>query len=173
MSITRLFISLFLAALALTFSGCGTSKPKDPQKAYEDSIAYVVAKTLLERQQFVLTASRLQLGNSRMLTVSDANNFIMVDGNDGTIQMSLNYGLFGPYTAKGTISNYKYTEQKNGDATATFRFNGRIGSGDVRITVSKKAANDATGYVDATFSRGRSAFFGAIYSIKQEVIKLD
>lgn len=152
--------------------GCGSSKPTDPQQAYEDSISHLVATKLLEQRQFVLTASRLTLGVSPIINVPDANNFIMLDGDECTVQMALTYNGMRPYTAKGTISNYKYNKSDKGDVTVSFRFNGRLGSGDVRI-ILHKGSNQATGYIDATFSRGRSTFYGAVYATSRQLIKLE
>lgn len=169
--ISRLFVILGVALSVLAMTGCGAAKPKDPQQAYEDSISHIVAKTLMQNREFVLTANRITLGQSGMLYVSDNLNFIMVEGEECTIQLALNYGLFYPFTFKGTVTNYSYKESKNGEANVSFHFNGRIGSGDVIINLYKDS-DSAVGYIDSTFRRGRASFYGPIRATSRTIIEI-
>ena len=169
---TKLFLILSIALSAIAMTGCGSAKPKDPKVAYEDSISHIVAQTLMQQRDFVLTANRITLGTSGMLHVYDNLNFILVDGDECTLQLTLNSAMFAPFTAKGTISNYKYSESKNGEAKVSFRFNGRIGSGTVTINLYKDS-DLAVAYIDATFRRGRATFYGPIRSTSRTVIKIE
>lgn len=167
----KIFAILSVLSSIVTMAGCGTAKTVDPQQAYEDSISHVVAQTLLQHKEFVLTADRITLGPSGMIYVSDNLNFIMVEGEECTIQLALNYGLFYPFTFKGTITNYEYKETKKGEANVSFNFNGRLGSGDVSINLYRDS-DLAVGYINSTFRRGRASFYGPIRSTSRTIIEL-
>ncbi len=168
---TKLFAIFFVALSMIAMTGCGTAKPKDPQIAYEDSISHIVAQTLLQQREFVLTANRITLGSSGMLHVNDNLNFILVKGDECTLQLTLNNAMFAPFTAEGKVSNYTYSESKKGEAKVSFRFNGRLGSGTVTITLYKDS-DMAMAYIDATFRRGRATFYGPVRSTSPTIIKI-
>lgn len=167
-----IFMMLVMAAVLAFTSGCSSSKSqKDPEAALQDSLANIVANKLVDQRDFVLTASRITLGNSPMIQVFDNMNFIYVNGDDCTLQLSFNNANFPPFTAKGTVSNYSVTRGKKGETTVRFRFNGRLGTADVNIILYKDS-NQATAYVDATFRRGRCTFYGELKPTSRQVIEI-
>lgn len=165
-----LIFSLLLAAIA-TMASCSASRNRTPEEIRQDSIANIVANKLLENREFVLTANRISIGNSPIIQVFESSNFILVDGEKCAMQLSPRSSL-GAFNARGTVSGYSVSKSNNGDVNVKFHFNGKLGTGDVFLTLYAGSTN-AVAYIDATFGRGRSTFYGKIEPIKTSVIKLE
>ncbi len=165
-----LVFALIIAAVA-TMASCSASKNRTPEQIRQDSIANVVAQKLIDDREFVLTANRVSIGSSPIIQVFETSNFILVDGDDCAMQLSPRSSA-GAFNARGTVSGYSVSKSENGDVNVKFHFNGKLGTGDVFITLYAGGTR-AIGYIDATFGRGRSTFYGQIQPINSKVIKIE
>lgn len=168
---SKFIVFALILAVVATMVSCSASHNRTPEQIRQDSIANIVAQKLLEDRQFVLTANRVSVGNSPIIQVFENSNFILVDGDDCVMQLSPRTSA-GAFNARGTVSGYQVTKGSNGEVSVKFHFNGKLGTGDVFLTLYK-GATQATARIDATFGRGRSTFYGKIEPIKTSVIKLE
>lgn len=163
-------LSILLAVFAMMAS-CSASRNRSPEQIRQDSIANVVAQKLITDREFVLTANRVSIGSSPIIQVFENSNFILIDGDACAMQLSPRSSA-GAFNARGNVSGYTVSKSKNGDVNVRFQFNGKLGSGDVSLTLYS-GGTQATAYIDTTFGRGRSTFYGKIEPIKTSVIKLE
>ncbi len=168
---SKIVIFALILAAAISMASCSATHNRTPEQIRQDSIANVVAQKLLEDREFALTANRVSVGNSPIIQVFENSNFILVDGDNCAMQLSPRSAA-GAFNARGTVSGYQVTKGSNGDVNVKFHFNGKLGTGDVFITLYK-GATQATARIDATFGRGRSTFYGKIEPIKTSVVKLE
>lgn len=162
-----LLSAVAIASILLTAAGC-RSGMSSAEVSYADSVANNVAKLQLTHRKFVMTADRITINNSPLLTVTDDTNFLVVDSLKGIIQISpRNFGGInnvGGITITGDISNYKMNEDSHGNLTVTYRVSAPIGSSEVRIELYK-GGNRAQATVNATFNRGRATLNGEIKAL--------
>ncbi len=168
---SKLFIFSFLLAAVATMASCSATHNRTPEQIRQDSIANIVAQKLIDDREFVLTANRVSIGSSPIIQVFENSNFILIDGDNCAMQLSPRSSA-GAFNARGTVSGYTVSKSKNGDVNVRFQFNGKLGTGDVFLTLYS-GGTQATAYIDATFGRGRSTYYGKIEPIKTSVIKLE
>lgn len=161
-------LTTFVAAmLLLAFflpTSCKTAYNADPQQRAMDSIAFLTAQKLIQGKGFMLSGDQLSIDNSPFFNVTSNTNFIIVEGNAATVQISPGIGAgpngVGGITFQGDVSDFK-VDTSHKDAVATFRFSANGGSGDIRIVLYSNS-NKATAYVNATFYRGKAQLQGKI-----------
>lgn len=167
-------IPLICIAIVMCTSSCGSVSGGKSKYSYADSVAHNVARMQMTNRQFVLTASRITIGNSPTMNVTDNTNFVLVNGEDGIIQLSPRIGGgfngVGGFTTSGKVQDYKVKESNNGDLLVTFRLMATIGSAEVRINLFK-GYNGAQALVDATFSRGKATLNGEIKALNANYIE--
>lgn len=163
---TRLtaFVAAMLVIAFFLPTSCKTAYNADPQQRALDSIAYQTAQKLIQGKGFMLSGDQLSMGNSPMFNVTSNTNFIIVEGNGATVQISPGIGAgpngVGGITFRGDVSDYKVDTSRK-DAVATFRFSANGGSGDIRIVLYRNS-NKATAYINSTFYRGKAQLQGQI-----------
>ena len=81
-------------------------------RAHEDKMAYAKAANSMRRGYFVLLADNIQVGFSgyRRYDINSNSNFILVQKNDGIIQIAFNTASpgangLGGWTGKGNVKN--------------------------------------------------------------------
>lgn len=158
------FVAALLVLAFILPTSCKTAYNADPQQRARDSIVFLTAEKLIQGKGFMLSGDQLSIDNSPFFNVTSNTNFIIVEGNGATVQISPGIGAgpngVGGITFRGDISDYKVDTSRK-DAVVTFRFNANGGSGDIRIVVYKNS-NKATAYVNATFYRGKAQLHGLI-----------
>lgn len=158
------FIAAMLVLAFLLPTSCKTAYNADPQQHAMDSIAFLTAQKLIQGKGFMLSGDQLSIDNSPFFNVTSNTNFIVVEGNGATVQISPGIGAepngVGGITFQGEVSDFKVDTSRK-DAVATFHFRANGGSGDVRIVLYKNS-NKATAYVNATFYRGKAQLQGQI-----------
>ena len=92
-------------------------------KALADSVAFIDAQSGVADRYFVVTAERMMLGNyGRMYnTPNSGTNFILVQGDTGTVQIAFDNGMLGAnglggITVDGMVSDIEKNVSKKGDA---------------------------------------------------------
>ena len=125
-----------------------------------DDIAYAKASNSLRRGYFVLIADNIQIGSSayRQYGVSPNTNFVLVQDEDGVIQITFNTGRpgvngLGGWTGKGTVRNKRIKYDDNGDVHYEYQLISGKTNAEVYITLyhnSKRAVAYIKGGVSIT-----------------------
>ena len=87
------------------------------QQVPSDSILHVVAVQALKENKFVLEADRLMFKRGDVAYVNSNTNFVLVDGEKGTVQVAFNNTPFagpngiGGVTVDGKVSGVRVKER--------------------------------------------------------------
>ena len=138
-------------------------------QAIADSLAFVDASNAIDINYFVITADRISLGKRGRTIQSpdESTNFIMVQGNEATIQLVPRYSShsgfngLGGITVEGLITGAKKETTKNGDLSYHFSVNGAAVSAQVTITVFRDS-NKAEAYITPNFNSQRMTIYGPL-----------
>lgn len=156
-------VSLLMIVVATMTNSC-KSVQVSPEQAALDSVANVAARQLMQSKGFMFSGEQLTIRGGRMVNVTPNTNFILVEGDNATIQISPGIGAgpngVGGFTFKGMVTNYK-CEVKKSETIVTFLFSSNGSSGDVRMVLYKNS-NKATTYINSTFYRGKTQMWGKI-----------
>lgn len=162
------------AVLAFCVSGCKSYKNAMAEESYQDSIASIVARQVIDEQTFLLKGDRLTIKNYNFPYVNSSTNFIMIDGNKGIVQVSPAFSGgpngVGGFTVDGTVSKYEVNHKKSGQVRISFHLSAPIGSCDVQITVYKHSAQ-CFASINSTFRSGRATLYGSIIPNDDSVYK--
>ena len=127
-------------------------------QAFNDSVAFKFANAALREGQFVLLATRVELGNMGAMEygLNDHTNFVYQVGKEAVIQIAFNgpnpgFNGMGGITCRGNVTNSKYSVDKKGNAHYDFSVFGSDISAQVMITVYAET-NQAIAYVEPTFA---------------------
>lgn len=125
-----------------------------------DDIAYAKACNSLKRGYFVLVAENIQLGNTgyRRYDINSNSNFVLVQDNDGIVQVALNNGKFGSngiggWTGKGQVKDKRIKCDDNGDIHLDYNLISSKVNAHVSITLfhnGKHAVARITGGIPIT-----------------------
>lgn len=126
-------------------------------KAMTDSADYKLACAALRKGQFVLMATRVDLGNMGVAEygLDDRTNFVYQTGNEGVAQIAFNngspgYNGLGGITCRGTVSGTRFTTDKKGNAHYDYTITGSGLSVQINITVYA-GTKQAMAYVEPVF----------------------
>lgn len=94
-----------------------------------DSLNYEIAKQAINEKKYVLEADRIFFKRGETTYVTPTTNFVSVDNNEATVQLAFNGPYSGPnglggITVDGTVTNYKYKENKKGNIFISMNVNG-------------------------------------------------
>lgn len=161
--------AIAIAAAATAISSCRTANSADRQlEAYADSVANNVARLQINHRKFVVSGDQLTINQSPIINVSDNTNFVLVNGDNGVVQVSPRFSggpnSVGGFTISGEITKYNVKESKNGDVTVTYRISGSAGSSDVRVLL-QNGRNKAEATVTGTFTGGRATIYGSVKAL--------
>ena len=98
------------------------------QEVPSDSVLHAVAVQALKENKFVVEADRLIFKQGDVAYVNSNTNFIMVDGEKGTVQVAFNNTPFagpngiGGITVDGRVSGVRVKESKKGDPMLSIWF---------------------------------------------------
>lgn len=157
---------LIIAGISLP-SGCGSSS--GGKTSYEDSIANIAARRMMENGDFILVADRLTMGRGSTRSVTPNTNFVLVNQQTGEATVQASPGIsggpngVGGITLSGTLNNYRVQTASNGLTTVKFHLSATIGSADVTI-VLEKGYNGATAHVSGDFTGRDLTLYGKIQS---------
>ena len=137
-------------------------------KALADSIAFIDAQKGVAEGYFVVTADRMMLGNSGRMynSPNSSTNFILVQGDTGTVQIAFENGMMGAnglggITVEGMIGNIKSSTSKNGDVHYSFSILGTGISAQITIDLYKNS-NQAVAIVSPNFMSDRLTVYGPL-----------
>lgn len=134
--------------------------------AAESMAAFNAAVQAINNQNFVLEATQVQFGAGRSIYVVSQNNYVLMDGSKGMVQLSFNNGNpglngAGGITIAGQVSGIKMRTSKKGNVTYTFNIQGNGVSGMVVINLPY-GNGYATANVTSMFNNSQVTFRGNI-----------
>lgn len=136
-----------------------------------DSLNYEIAKQAISEKKYVLEADRLCFKRGETVYVTPTTNFVAVDNNEATVQLAFNGPFTGPngiggITVDGTVTNYKYKENKKGNIFISMNVMGTGISAQVTISLPK-GSSQATVTVTPNFNSNRISLQGIIVPKEQ------
>lgn len=154
---------IFLLVMTMVLSICTTyadekveltKEQKKELQAKRDSIDFIHSSKAIDDRHFVLQADQVIYGRGGSDSVLPSTNFVVVNGEQGIIQVSPKVGGgpngVGGITIDGTISGYKVKTDKKGNKTVSMTISSKGTSSSVIITLYK-GSNRSMGRVSATF----------------------
>ena len=145
------------------------------QQVPSDSILHVVAVQALKENKFVLEADRLMFKRGDVAYVNSNTNFVLVDGEKGTVQVAFNNTPFagpngiGGVTVDGKVSGVRVKESKKGSVTYSFSVQGAGISAQVFLTLSRDT-NQATVNVSPNFNSSNLTLNGRIIPLEESTV---
>lgn len=129
------------------------------EKAQEEAmeqLAYQKAVQALKDQNFVLEADQLTFKRGQTAFVTPSTNFVQMNGQRATVQVSFNTAMAGPngiggITVDGNVSDVKSTTDKKGNVNYSFSIQGIGVSAQVSINLPN-GSNNATVNVSPNFN---------------------
>lgn len=144
---------------------------KEAQKKVDDAIAEKALKAINERR-FVLEIDKVSFRNGMNAFTSPRMNFIMLDGDKATVQLSSSsYPYLGPngiggITVEGRPTNYMVTTDKKGNVSISMSVQGIAISAQVSINVPKNS-NRGIAIVVPNFNPYRITLKGLILPLDE------
>ena len=143
-------------------------------RALADSVAFIDAQMGVADRYFVITADRMMLGNSgRMYNFPNSStNFILVQGDRGTVQIAFENGMLGAnglggITVEGMVGDIRKTVSKKGDVQYIFSILGTGISAQVTIDLYRNS-NQAVAVVSPNFFADRLTVYGPLIPYKMQ-----
>lgn len=137
----------------------------------EEERAYTLAAKALQEGKFVLEADQLLFKRGRNAFVSSTTNFVMMDGNDASVQIAASSAFAGPngiggITVDGTIRELKVKTDKKGTMNCSFSVQGIGISAQVTITLMH-GGNKATARISPNFNSNNLSLSGRLVPLSQ------
>ena len=165
---------IFIAALALLGSLSGSQllaqeserAQRKAEQAEENMDKFNQAVQAIKDQNFVLEAQQIQFGAGASSYVVSQNNYVLMDGNQGMVQLALNNGNpglngAGGITVAGQVSGIKMSTDKKGNVIYQFDIMGNGISGTVVINLPY-GSGYGTANVTSTFNNSLVIFRGNV-----------
>jgi glucose/arabinose dehydrogenase len=190
-------MKMFIAMLAIVLTGlsatdlCAQSERKieeakrkaarDAERAKikaeenaESMAAYQLAIQALQAGQFVLEADQAVLPNGITKYVDSDTNFIMVNGDNGTVQTSSNSGYLGPnglggVTLDGIVSGTQLSDDKHNNIYYSFNIQGVGISAQVFISLSE-GSNSASATINPNFNSNTLTLNGNLVPLSESQV---
>lgn len=167
-----LIFTILIAALAASITGCKSYNESVKEDSRQDSIAGILARHLVEQQEFLLKGDRLTIKSHNFPYVNSTTNFIQVNGHEGTVQVSPAFSGgpngVGGFTVTGTVTKYEVKQLSKGQVRVSFHISAPIGSCEVSITVYAHSAQ-CVANINSTFRSGRASLYGRMIPIDNSV----
>mgnify|MGYP000113404995 CR=1 FL=1 len=146
---------------------------RDAMIKTEEMQAFLTAKKSINQMDFVLEGSQIQLRSGANFFVNTNTNFIMVQGNQATIQVASLQGAgangLGGITVEGTVSNLKYSVSNNGNVNLSMMVQGTKISASINLTLTH-GTNSAYATIQPNFNSQRLTMTGILVPYSQSKI---
>lgn len=147
---------------------------KEARKAAEEAEQMALFEQgvhALNAQDFVLEAERVEFKRGQFVYVTPSTNFVSMQGERATIQLSFNIAAAGPngiggITVEGSASNIEMKTDKKGNVSYSMMVQGVAVSANVTIRMVK-GSNKCTATVTPNFNSNRISFTGYLYPSDQ------
>ena len=139
-----------------------------------DSLMFRSALAALKGQQFVLEADRVIFKRGETAYVSSNTNFVLMNGDESTVQIAFNTPAAGPngiggITVDGSVSGFEIKTGKKGDISCNFSVQG-VGISALVYLHMSKGSNDATVTITPNFNSNKLTLTGKIVPLEQSSI---
>lgn len=140
-------------------------------EAAEQQALFEQGLQALEGKDFVLEADRVEFKRGQFVYVTPSTNFVSMQDDRATIQLSFNIPVSGPngiggITVEGSASNIEMKTDKKGNVTYSMMVQGVAVSANVTIRMVK-GTNKCTATVSPNFHSNRVSFTGYLYPSDQ------
>lgn len=148
---------------------------KEAERAMEQAL-FEEAKQAIEEKAFTLEADRVIFKRGRNAFVSSNTNFVMVNGDEASVQVAFNIPVSGPnglggVTVDGNVSDYKVRTDKKGNVYLTMSVMGTGISAQVSISLPY-GSNNASVEILPNFNSNRLTLSGELLPLdKSDVFK--
>ena len=137
----------------------------------ENERAYAIAVQALQKGEFVLEADQLVFKRGRSAYVSPTTNFVMMNGNQASVQIASNSAIAGPngiggITVDGTTRELKITTDKRGNLNCNFSVQGVGISAQVFITLTN-GGNNATARISPNYNSNTLTLNGRLVPLSE------
>ncbi len=136
--------------------------------------SYQEAIQALQGKEFVLEANQVVFRNGQSVFVTSNTNFVLVNGQKGTVQIAFNTPYPGPngiggITVDGTISDMQMNMDKKGNVNCNFTIQGIGISAQIFINMTA-GGNNATVTINPNFNSNTMTLNGTIVPLNQSDI---
>lgn len=136
--------------------------------------SYQEAIQALQGKEFVLEANQVVFRNGQSIFVTSNTNFVLVNGQKGTVQIAFNTPYPGPngiggITVDGTISDMQMNMDKKGNVNCNFTIQGIGISAQIFINMTA-GGNNATVTINPNFNSNTMTLNGTIVPLNQSDI---
>ena len=137
----------------------------------ENQIAFDNAVDAIDSLNFVLEADKITFLNGQFVYVNSSTNFISVNKDRGTVQLSFNIPSPGPngmggVTVDGMVSNIQKNVDKKGNISFSMSILGSGVSAQVFFNMFE-GSNQCSATVSPNFSGNQITFTGTLYPASQ------
>lgn len=166
--------ALHIQAQETTLSKKEQKALRKAQESAQAKLRYDIAFQAIKDRKFVLEADKITFKRGQFVYVTSFTNFIMVNGNNATVQLAFNTMRSGPngiggITVDGTISNPKMEVSKKGDVTCTFSVQGAGISAQISLRLTR-GDNVAEADVNPNFNSNRTTMSGVIVPLEESTV---
>lgn len=132
----------------------------------EDLVSYQQAVQALKNREFVLEANQIIFRNGQSAFVTSNTNFVLVNGQKGTVQIAFNTPYPGPngiggITVDGTVSDMQMNTDKRGNVNVSYSIQGIGISAQVFISLTN-GGNNAQVQVNPNFNSNTMTLSGTL-----------
>ena len=141
------------------------------EKTYRISMPVIEA---LKENRFVVEVDRVVFKYGDVAYVNTNTNFILVDEDEGSVQVAFNTPYSGPngiggVTVDGRVSGIKFKESKKGKINYNFSVQGTGISAQIFLTLSA-GSNQATVTITPNFNSRTLTLYGEIVPLEQSSV---
>ena len=139
---------------------------KKRQQELLDSLQFEMDLAAIDDMHFVIVADRVRFRRGYTVNVNQSTNFVLVQGNEATVQLAFERGFSGPnglggITVEGRITNVEKRFDKKGNLLYRMMVTGTAISADISFTLPKNSTScDVT--VNSNFYPVRITFSGEL-----------
>lgn len=150
---------------------------KEAKKAAEEAEEnrlFEQAVQALDGRDFVIEAERVEFKRGNYVYVTPSTNFVKVEGDNATVQLSFNVPASGPngiggITLDGKTSDVKIVKDKKGNVTYEMFVQGAALSARLVVKVTNGTSR-CTATVYPNFNSNRVSFSGRLYPSSESTI---
>ena len=144
-------------------------KEKQEKKRQQEllaSLQFEMDLAAIDDMHFVIVADRVRFRRGYTVNVNQSTNFVLVQGNEATVQLAFERGFSGPnglggITVEGRITNVEKRFDKKGNLLYRMMVTGTAISADISFTLPKNSTScDVT--VNSNFYPVRITFSGEL-----------
>lgn len=131
-----------------------------------DSLQFAISLNAIEDMHFVIVADRVRFRRGYTVNVNESTNFVLVQGDETTVQLAFERGFSGPnglggITVEGRITKVEKKFDKKGNLIFRMMVSGTAISADISFTLPKNGTNcDVT--VNSNLYPARITFSGEL-----------